>query len=65
MINEVVDHLLLLAVLDPEHMACFKVYDVRSITTAIVKLELINAKEFSLLFGLDKLLATVGSIEFL
>ena len=65
MVNEVIDDLLLLAILDPEHMAGFKVNDMCRIPPAVVKLELVDAKEPRLPLGFYELAAIVRGIELL
>ena len=63
MVNEVIYNLLLFAVGNPENVTGLKVNDVCGITSAIVKLKLINAQIFSLSFGFNEL--AINGIEFL
>ena len=65
MVNEVVDNLLLLAILDPQNMTGFEVYDMRGISATIMEFEFIDAKVSCLLLKLNELLATISGIELL
>jgi len=63
MLNEVVDNLLLLAVLDPQYVSGFQIDDMCGIPVSVVKLELIDTKEPCLLLGLYEFLAIIGGIH--
>ena len=65
MFDEVVDNLLLFAVLDPKDMAGLKINDVRCITITIMQFELVDPEVFCLLFRLYKLFATISGIKLL
>lgn len=64
-VNEVVDYLLLLAILNPEDVSGFKINDVRSISVTVVEFKLINTKVFRLFLGLYKLAAIIGGVVIL
>jgi hypothetical protein len=64
-VNEVIDNLFLLTVLDPEHMAGFKVNDMCRIASAVVKLELIDTEIFRLPLRLYEFTAIVCSVKLL
>lgn len=59
MVNEVIDYLLLLTILDPKDMTCFKVNDMRGVTSTIVELEFIYTEEPRFSFRFDELAATI------
>ena len=64
MFDKVIDYLLLLASRNPEDMAGFHINDVSGVAVSIMKLKLINTKEFSRFFRFDQL-PTAGGIQFL
>ena len=52
MVNEVIDHLFLLALLDPEDVSCFQVDNVGGVFVTVMKFEFIDSQVFCLLFRL-------------
>ena len=60
MIDEVIDHLLFLAVGDPENMTGFEIDDVCGIPVAVVQLELIYTQDSRCLLRLDELFSIDG-----
>ena len=60
MVDEVIDHLFLLALLNPEDVPCFQVNDVGGIFVTVMELEFVDCQVFCLLFGLFQRLSILG-----